>query len=281
MLCTETGVIEGSDYYFVTPSPTAKSLFYYLLSAGSFTCKNGYRVKREKSDSVLLMLILDGECTVQAEGRTAVARRGDIALLNCYKPHEYYCGDTLKMLWLHFDGGQSTSFADKIIKEQGLAFRCENQTLFRRALGGILEALRKEQTLSETSVSCILHSLLCNLISSTSPGGTLELEDATIQSAVEYIKASFASELTVGGIARRVSMSQSHLSRVFKRQTGCAPYEYIIKTRLDAAKAMLKATALPLEQIAAKTGFGSAANFVYTFHAHVGISPGRFRKMPF
>ncbi|RPF47278.1 AraC family transcriptional regulator [Hydrogenoanaerobacterium saccharovorans] len=281
MKCTDPGVLPGSDYYFATPSVLAKNLFYYLLCAGSYTCEAGYHIRRKNYNSILLMYVLEGSCTVQFEGRTYVAESGDIMLLNCYKPHEYYTNDYLKSLWLHFDGSQSLEFAENILKTQGVVLPCENPTLFISSINSIMEIFRKHLTISEPSVSCIIHTLLCNLVSVTSVSGALEIESGAIFDAINFIKTNYCANITVDDISKYVSVSPSHLSRMFKKQTGYSPYEYLLKVRLDNAKSLLKKTDKPVAEIAALTGFNSSSNFIYTFQSRTGISPNKFRHMPF
>lgn len=281
MECTDFGVLPGSDYYFATPSAMAKNLFYYLLCAGSYCCTSGYHIQRESYNSVLLMYVLEGRCTVRVEEHSFFAKSGDIVLINCYRPHEYFTNDSLKVLWLHFDGSQSLEFTETILKNLGTVFACENPDLFIQSITSIINIFRNRQVISEPSVSCLIHTLLCNLVSATSVSGALELEHGVVCTAIDYIKAQYMQDLQIETIAKHVAMSQSHLSRLFKKQTGYSPYEYLVKVRLDNAKSLLKKTSLPIAQIAADTGFNSSSNFIYTFHKHMGISPSKFRNMPF
>lgn len=281
MKCTEPGVLAGSDYYFTTPSVMAKNLFYYILCVGSYSCTAGYHIKRKRYNSMLLMYLLEGSCTVCCGGKTGTAQAGDVVLLNCYQPHEYYTDSNLKILWLHFDGAQSLELAEHIIKTQGTVFPCRNPALFEGSLTAMVEIFRKGQTVSEPSVSCMIYTLLCNLVTETSVTGSMELDEGVVSDAVRFMKENLKESLTVEQISRSVNVSPSHFSRLFKKQTGSSPYEFVIKVRIDAAKKLLKNSGFSVAEIAAQTGFNSQSNFIYTFHAKVGISPKQFRNTPF
>lgn len=282
MMPTDPGILPDSEYYFATPSMLAKSLFYYVLCAGCYSCAPGYHVRRERYNSVLLMYVRDGCCAVKSEGRACIAGKNDLVLLNCYRPHEYYTADTgLKTVWLHFDGSQSIEFAEAIHKTRGLVFPCEQPSLFIDSMTSILNVLRSQQAISEASVSCLIHTMLCNLVSTTTVSGAMEPESGAVSDAMAHIRSHYARNITVESLARLVSMSPSHFSRLFKKHTGYTPYEYLIKIRIDNAKSLLKRTDLPVAEIAFSIGFNSPSSFIYTFRVKTGISPSRFRSMPF
>ncbi|MEM1484140.1 AraC family transcriptional regulator [Oscillospiraceae bacterium PP1C4] len=281
MKCTESGVLPQSDYYFATPSLQAKSLFHYMLCVGHFICEAPYHVKRTSFNSVLLMYVLDGTCTVKINTDSYTAKKDDVVLLNCYQAHEYFTDTNLDILWLHFDGGTSMEFFDNINKNRGIVSSCGNRSLFVGSLTGLLDIFRNKQTISEPSVSCIIHHLLCNLVSTTSETGALHLADDAVEAAVQYIHRNITQKITVQKLAQLSAMSTSNFARLFKKEMGYSPYEYITKQRIDLAKKMLKMTSDPIAEIAVSVGFNSPSNFIAAFNSRVGLSPNKFRSMPF
>ena len=95
----------------------------------------------------------------------------------------------------------------------------------------------------------------------------------------EYIYILF-EDISVADIAASVSLSPSHLSRLFKMQTGFSPHEFITLRRIDAAKELLLTTDLSIKQIAYQVGYHSEANFITSFSGKSGITPAAFRKNP-
>ena len=281
MRCYEEGVLPSSDYYFATPSLQAKLMLYYLLCVGHFTCVGGYHVKRNNFNSILLMYVRGGNCTVWVNGERYLAKKGEAIILNCYRPHEYYAEGELDILWVHLDGGRSMEFYEYISKTCGTVFVPDSPSLFEKSITSLLEIFRNEQTLSETSVSCILHGLLCNVVSSTSKTGIMHFADGAVETAVCYIKDNLTEQITVDGLAQLSAMSTSNFARLFKRQMGYSPYEYIIKQRIDKAKTVLKTTSLSIAEIGVQVGFSTSSNFIAAFRSRVGISPNHFRNLPF
>lgn len=60
----EKYVTADSDYYVYTPSALAQKLFFYPVCIGHFHYEPGYHLKRNNYDSFLLMLIIDGTCSI-------------------------------------------------------------------------------------------------------------------------------------------------------------------------------------------------------------------------
>jgi len=66
---------------------------------------------------------------------------------------------------------------------------------------------------------------------------------------------------------------------VFVRVTGVTPHQYLVRTRLRRAAALLADPDRRIGDIALEVGFGDLSNFVRTFHRAAGMSPGRFRRL--
>ncbi|MDR0779715.1 MAG: helix-turn-helix domain-containing protein [Pseudomonadales bacterium] len=79
-------------------------------------------------------------------------------------------------------------------------------------------------------------------------------------------------------LAVRLGVSDRHLRRVFEREFGVAPLQYLQTRRLLAAKQLLVDTRLPMTQVALASGFASVRRFNAAFVAHYGLNPGALRR---
>jgi len=99
-----------------------------------------------------------------------------------------------------------------------------------------------------------------------------------IQSAVEFINQHIAEEIFIDEICRSIHVSKYHFCRKFKRTTGFTVMEYVLKTRIVAAKSALSDTDLPIGEISGKCGFGSISYFCRVFKEQTGLSPLQYRR---
>jgi AraC family transcriptional regulator, transcriptional activator FtrA len=96
-------------------------------------------------------------------------------------------------------------------------------------------------------------------------------------SLLEAIRRRPAERWTIGRMARRVAMSQRTFIRRFHASTGMCPGEWVIATRLEAARFMLESTPTGLEEIARSSGFGNPAALRHHFRRRVGLTPTAYR----
>ena len=75
------------------------------------------------------------------------------------------------------------------------------------------------------------------------------------------IRQNYAGLYGVDELARQLGVSKSHLVRVFTAQMGIGPGQYLIQTRVDAAKVLLAQRDYSLDVVASLCGF-SGANYL-------------------
>jgi AraC family transcriptional regulator len=98
-----------------------------------------------------------------------------------------------------------------------------------------------------------------------------------IARAVEYIRQSFAMDLSLDDLAGVAGMSRYHFLRCFKAQVGTTPHTYMMHTRLRAAAALLRSTTQAITDIALSCGFGSLSHFGAMFRRTYRCSPSTYR----
>ncbi len=96
--------------------------------------------------------------------------------------------------------------------------------------------------------------------------------------AMEYIRAEYASPLTLGGIAEHVSMSSGHFCRSFSEVMHETPFAYLMRIRVENARRLLREGRIPISEVAEKCGFNSFSYFSKCFREEVGCTPSQYQK---
>ena len=99
-----------------------------------------------------------------------------------------------------------------------------------------------------------------------------------IEPIEQYILANLAQEITLREIANKFSYSANHMGYLFKEQTGESFNEYLVRNRMERARALLKDPALKIYEVADRVGYKSLAYFSRLFREQFGITPGDYRK---
>jgi len=284
MYTIEQGVLDNSYIYFNFPSNTAKSIFYYINSVGHFYCDNNYKVSRESFDSFLIMYVVKGEGSLILNNKSRIIKENDVMLINCYEPHKYETNTSLETLWLHFDGNVIFDYFNLIKKDNTHVVLSSMSPLIPTYLKSILNLFKENQVINEPLISCEIQRILAelfNLSNGNVNNNSSSLNSSFVNNSITYIKNNFKNKISLEDIAHNVSISPFHFSRLFKKETGYSPYEYIIMIRLNHAKNLLKTSNMLIKTIAFDCGFNSESNFVITFKKHTNMSPRQFRNVPF
>jgi AraC-like DNA-binding protein len=99
-----------------------------------------------------------------------------------------------------------------------------------------------------------------------------------VLAAFEYIDQHWQESPSVPAIARKVGLSQSQLTRLFRGATGGTVSEYLQRIRAARALAMLEDMNLSIKHIAAECGFGSPQQFNKALRRILGASPTQLRE---
>lgn len=71
----------------------------------------------------------------------------------------------------------------------------------------------------------------------------------------------------------------SNFERVFTREVGTTPSQYVLQVRVEAARRQLERAEVSLKQVASAAGFGSVDVMRRAFVRLLGLTPGRYREL--
>ncbi|GGG52494.1 AraC family transcriptional regulator [Hymenobacter glacieicola] len=95
---------------------------------------------------------------------------------------------------------------------------------------------------------------------------------------VQYIKQHLTEQITVEKLSELACMSKATFFRVFKRELGLTPVEYIIQERLTEAKRLLRNPLATVAEVCFRAGFNNTAYFQKLFKQYAGVTPGLYKK---
>lgn len=102
--------------------------------------------------------------------------------------------------------------------------------------------------------------------------------DSFITKAIIYINENLSEQITLEDICNSVHMSKYYFCHSFKSVMGMTVMEYVLNTRLTAAKNLLINRQLSISEISDTCGFSSSSYFCQAFKNATGVTPNKYRK---
>lgn len=103
-------------------------------------------------------------------------------------------------------------------------------------------------------------------------------EDGPLRELQAWIAEHPDEDLSVGALAGRLHLSERQFSRVFTRELGTTPADYVERIRIERARSLLETDGDSLDSVASRSGFPSAEVMRRAFRRRVGASPREYRE---
>jgi len=92
-----------------------------------------------------------------------------------------------------------------------------------------------------------------------------------------HILNHLSEELTIEELSQLFSYHPNYFIRLFRRETGYTPYQYIVQTRMQYAVTQLN-KGLPNEEVCYSCGYTDSSTFTRAFRKYYGVAPQKYRK---
>ncbi len=103
-----------------------------------------------------------------------------------------------------------------------------------------------------------------------------------IRELQRWMADHLGADLSVEALARRAAMSPRNFARVFTREVGVTPGQFVETSRVEAARRRLEESAEGVDSIASECGFGTRESmrraFLRTLHVPPSVYRSRFRQ---
>ncbi|MDB6024681.1 MAG: hypothetical protein JWM68_904 [Verrucomicrobiales bacterium] len=146
----------------------------------------------------------------------------------------------------------------------------------------VLTALTSKSSFRDLTIGGAILQWLGYILSQTRPPLSRSLADRSVVDKVlaaeSWAAARLSRTITLPEWARSVGLNPTYFGRIFKRETGMSPMEWVIQRRLQMATQQLSNTQKSIAEIAEACGFESQFYFSRLFRRHFDQSPLQFRK---
>lgn len=260
------------------PSRTAEQYLIYPECLGSVIYGAKHYTKRANMNYYMICYTFQGTGMLEYEGGSFPQNPGDAFLIDCRRPHFYYCtGNQWGYDVIHFNGNAVVAYYLLVKKSGNLTVHVQDTRQFMDSLDLLKAYCTDPSEYNEFSVHLALTSLLTTFTDSVPPSQT-EITPDWLRAALAYIQSHYYENLNLEKIAGEVNISKYHLAKSIKNHTGVTFIKYLNHIRLEEAKKLLSDTNLPVSIISELVGFESESYFITLFKQDENITPLKFRK---
>jgi AraC family transcriptional regulator len=104
------------------------------------------------------------------------------------------------------------------------------------------------------------------------------LGSARLRRIKELVHAKMGDDLSLDEMAQSIGLSTAHFARMFRKSTGETPHQFVVRQRVERAKAMLRVPDARVLDVAMACGFTTQQHFAQVFRDVCGVSPTRYRQ---
>lgn len=270
-ISNEKGILQKRGGGFHSPLEFAVRNLFYVAWSSTYECNRLYSVRRESLDFYSVIYVLEGQLELEYEGKTCQLKEHEAKLLDFRKPHAYRAVSDHLVKWeMLFNGNASEAWYELIASEGKNRFRVTGR--LQRTLEGLMKELDAPIP-QDHRISMLIHTMFCNMLDQN-----LVTLSPPVEEAVDYMNRHYNSPIQIGEIADHVSLSRYYFTRLFRKETGRTPNEYLADVRVNAAKEMLTDKILSIAEIAERCGFTNTSHFTRFFREKTGKTPAAFRN---
>lgn len=278
--------IKGGTEWYNYPSALAREHLAYIVGIGKARAPGGFVHRHANEDGYLFHYVRRGEMWLRRGAHSHRLARGSVWLLDMGDRFEYG-NDRLALSenWWFTCGG-------KILPALHAELRADRDPIFRdldtariESLFDQLLALTQRQPHGyEIKSSAILTAILGELFEARARTGELVslagkggMHSPPVRRGIDYITRFYRDSLQLKRLADRVEMSMYYFARLFRKETGLTPMDYLNRYRIEQAKRLLTSSDKPIAQVGAMVGINDATRFARLFRRYAETTPLRFR----
>lgn len=221
----------------------------------------GDKVKMNNRKSFGISFCRQGQITYTQNGKSYVSVPDTAVILPKGGSYALTTDKTGEFLLINFD-------CDEPFTQDFLVYNLQNPEYFYRRYEKIRQLSLLEG--SHFKIYSVFYEIISDLFET--------VKWSVLNPATEYIKKYYGENITNEILAKQCGISEVYFRKLFAKQFGISPKQYILDLRINTAKQMLAEGVLKNTAISEKCGFSSPYHFSRLFKKKTGFTPTEYMK---
>ena len=261
------------------PSEFAKKSLIYLQEVGISKTNKLNTNSRNKLDSYLFFIVLDGTGSISYNNKVYKLSKGSCVFIDCNNKYSH-TSDNWTIKWVHFNGLNSKELYKKYLERNGLiAFKANQFIKYESLIDDIQLISSSSDYLKDMMIHEKITTLLSLLLSETIYEKAVHINHMyDIKVIKEYIDNNYLTHISLNEISSRFYINKFYLTRLFKNTYGETINSYINNKRITKAKELLRFSDLSINVISKECGYEDNNYFSRIFKSIEDITPKDYKK---
>lgn len=231
----------------------------------------------------VLHIVTQGEGTFSYAGETYHLTAGDIFLLERGMEVEYKpsFSNPWTYYWVGMNGKQILNYLFRCSIVDSHVILGQDTTDIKNIIQLICKLSQSIESNNSNDILIMqyLYQLVYTLQDKFPKNFSVQVDivNEDIQHAVDFINTNYQKHITVEDVAKSVNITRSHLYKLFKKNLGCSPKEYLTYIRMYHASQLLIHTSTLISDISRQVGYKDPLLFSKNFTKHFEISASEYR----
>eukprot|EP01012_Entosiphon_sulcatum_P068141 TRINITY_DN98178_c0_g1_i1.p1 TRINITY_DN98178_c0_g1~~TRINITY_DN98178_c0_g1_i1.p1 ORF type:complete len:309 (-),score=49.05 TRINITY_DN98178_c0_g1_i1:142-1068(-) len=139
------------------------------------------------------------------------------------------------------------------------------------------ERTREKDVLADLTLKELLVRIMQTQNLQTISDEGYNLNQNPLAFVLNYIKSNLNEKININSLSDKACMSKATFYRLFKRELGISPNDFILTEKINKAKLLLAQPGTKVASISYELGFNDANYFIRAFKKIVGVTPGTYQ----
>lgn len=263
-----------------------------IITGGKNHCDHSWNKTRDELDQCFKIYHpLKGEATIILDGDAFPVKAGHTYFISGYHIISQRCDSFMDICWLHFV--PASLFLSRILMKSAPFFTWDNNDLyFLNEFDRCIQNLYGQPNDFKPHPVCLSHSfeearlqsfmlyLLADVLKELNENQTDDPDDlCKLKPSVDFMDKHFRRNPPLEEIAGESALAPNYFHRIFKKNFGITPFNYMLRLRMDTAINLLTTTSLSIKEVAYKVGYENEFYFYKVFKKQFNYSPGKLKRM--
>ena len=104
------------------------------------------------------------------------------------------------------------------------------------------------------------------------------LTSGELKRLTEFVEANLDRKLSLTELAMVAGLSATRLKILFRNSVGMPVHQYVMRRRVEHARALLSTTSTPMSEIALAAGFSHQSHMATSMSRLLGLTPGKISR---